>query len=166
METEQVFSEYKNLVQCMIARTGVPYSSPIHKDVEQAVWLSISGSLGNYDPAKGELKSWIGRVAVNTTYNFVRDECKHKGVPVLDHDVPDREPYPYTEEQCTKLLAAVNSMDSKYAMALKLRYGLGGQEPMTSQQVGDRLGISHQTVLNYSSHAIDALKIVMQEDCA
>lgn len=166
METEQVFSEYKNLVQCMIARTGVPYSSQIHKDVEQAVWLNISGSIEKYDPAKGELKSWIGRVAVNTTCNFVRDERKHKGVPLLDHDAPEREPYPYTEEQRDKLLAAVNSMDSKYATALKLRYGLGGGEPMECRDVATQLGISHQSVLNYSSRAIDELKVVMQEDCA
>jgi RNA polymerase primary sigma factor len=55
-------------------------------------------------------------------------------------------------------LAAVERLGAREATILRLRFGLGGDEPATLQQVGDTLGLTRERVRQIERDALAALR--------
>src|SRR5262245_61810843 len=68
--------------------------------------------------------------------------------PRIDELVTEREPAPpaalVAGEDVRRVLELLDRLEPREATLLRLRYGLGGGEPMTLQQVGDHLGLTRE----------------------
>src|SRR5262249_43775994 len=49
-------------------------------------------------------------------------------------------------EELGQVLGQIDRLGGREAAVLRLRYGLGGEEPLTLQQIGDRLGLTRERV--------------------
>ncbi len=58
------------------------------------------------------------------------------------------------EEQIREML---NELDEREALVLKLRFGIDGEEPMTLQEIGDRLGLTRERIRQIEQKAMRKL---------
>lgn len=58
------------------------------------------------------------------------------------------------EQQIREVL---NELDEREALVLKLRFGIDGQEPMTLQEIGDRLGLTRERIRQIEQKAMRKL---------
>jgi RNA polymerase primary sigma factor len=60
-------------------------------------------------------------------------------------------------DELRQVLGLLDQMDPREATVLRLRYGLGGKEPMTLKEVGERLGLTRERVRQIESEALAKL---------
>jgi RNA polymerase primary sigma factor len=60
-----------------------------------------------------------------------------------------------------QLLDLLGDIDEREAVILRLRYGLGGEEPMTLKQIGQRVGLTRERVRQIEHEALRKLRDVM-----
>jgi RNA polymerase primary sigma factor len=61
------------------------------------------------------------------------------------------------EELCVRLAGRLARMEGRGATILRLRFGLGGEEPLTLQAIGERLGLTRERVRQLEREAIAEL---------
>jgi RNA polymerase primary sigma factor len=61
-------------------------------------------------------------------------------------------------EELRQVLGLLDRLDGREAAVLRLRYGLGGEEPLTLQQIGDRLGLTRERVRQIERDALRQLR--------
>jgi len=85
--------------------------------------------------------------------------------PELIHDLPDK---PAEEkgitsdfdiEEISKAMNAVLSEREK--LILRLRYGLAGEEPMTLEKIGGRIGLTRERIRQIQAHALRKLFVFL-----
>ena len=179
MDIEGAYTKCNKLVKWLVARSGVPNSH--QEDAEQDAWLLISGKIGQYDPEKGKLSSWLSRVAINSFLQYMgKDSLRRKWVGSLSSDadgesfgdesflssararikMPEN-PVDDADERAL-FLKLFDKLEPKYKTVLMLRYGLDGRPPMELREVAAVMGISHQCVANYVKDAIDMIREQVQ----
>lgn len=57
-----------------------------------------------------------------------------------------------------QVLGLLHRLDERQATVLRLRFGLGGEEPMPLQQIGDRLGTTRERVRQIERDALNHLR--------
>ena len=57
------------------------------EDVAQETFLKVWRKIGQFDPERAKLESWVARIALNLCY----DRLRKRGEAVLDDEFPDRE---------------------------------------------------------------------------
>ncbi len=76
----------------------------------------------------------------------------------MDEDVEDR-------EEADRMYALVQRiLDGRDRQIILLRYGFGGQPPMTQQQVAQLLGISRSYVSRLESRTLAQLRQALQQE--
>jgi RNA polymerase sigma-70 factor (ECF subfamily) len=71
------------------------------EDVAQETFVKVWRSIGRFDPARGRLEAWAGKIAANACY----DRLRKRGESLLDEDAPER---PDSAPRADSLLAAKN----------------------------------------------------------
>jgi RNA polymerase primary sigma factor len=61
-------------------------------------------------------------------------------------------------EELDQVLRLLDRMDPREAGVLRLRFGLGGEAPLTLQQVGDRLGLTRERVRQIEREALGHMR--------
>jgi RNA polymerase primary sigma factor len=61
-------------------------------------------------------------------------------------------------EELNQVLGMLDSLTERDAQVLRLRFGLGGEEPMTLQEVGKRLNLTRERVRQIERDALTALR--------
>jgi len=55
----------------------------------------------------------------------------------------------------------LDQMDTRQAEVLRLRFGLGGQEPLTLKQIGEKLGLTRERVRQLQRNALAQLNALL-----
>ena len=66
-------------------------------------------------------------------------------------------------EELRQVLPLLDRLEARKAAVLRLRYGLGGEGPLTLQQVGDRLGLTRERVRQIERDALQKLRERLEE---
>jgi RNA polymerase primary sigma factor len=61
------------------------------------------------------------------------------------------------DDELRQVLRLVDRLEPREASVLRLRFGLGGEEPLTLQQVGDQLGLTRERVRQIERQALAQL---------
>ncbi|MFH1616228.1 MAG: RNA polymerase sigma factor RpoD/SigA [Planctomycetota bacterium] len=62
-----------------------------------------------------------------------------------------------SEEETGKVIKMIGRLEQREAEVLTLRFGLGGQEPLTLKQIGEKLGLTRERVRQIQREAIAKL---------
>jgi RNA polymerase primary sigma factor len=77
---------------------------------------------------------------------------------VADHNTPSPDVAVVEGDNIRHLLDLLEQVDEREAIILKLRYGLGGEEPMTLKQIGHRIGLTRERVRQIEHEALRKLR--------
>jgi RNA polymerase primary sigma factor len=67
-------------------------------------------------------------------------------------------------DELQQVLDLLDRMDTRQATVLRLRFGLGGEEPLTLQEVGQRVGYTRERVRQIEKEALAALRRGLEAD--
>ena len=62
------------------------------------------------------------------------------------------------ESETNKFLSLVDDLDDRESTILRLRYGLGGEEPMTLKQIGAKISLTRERVRQIEGEALRKIK--------
>lgn len=133
------------------------------EDVAQETFVKIWRAIDRYDPARGRLESWAGKIAANASY----DRLRKRGETLLDEDAPER---PDTAPRADALLAARDGVDRVRAAIARLpprqraALELCALRDHTNIEAADILGVSVEALESLLSRARRSLKTVLAED--
>jgi RNA polymerase primary sigma factor len=68
------------------------------------------------------------------------------------------------DEEKTKVLRLLDEIDPREADVLRLHYGLGGREPLTLRQIGEKLGLTRERIRQIQRDALTKLYEYMNEE--
>lgn len=92
-------------------------------------------------------------------------ERRAKIVPTEVLDVPvDNEEERQVQEQSSLLSEYVSKLDDRSRLVVERRFGLGGNDEHTLEQVGDMLSLTRERVRQIEALALEKLKLLMVQD--
>ena len=157
----QLVEEYRGLVYSIC----LPFSASQQdaEDLVQDTFVKIWNNLGSYDPARGELKSWISTVARNQRVDRFRRNGQQRRTHSLDEGwdqsdsvamadrLADQRPTPQeaaTSSQVIEMVTrAVEQVAPEMREVVKLRFLF----EMDNQEIAHRLRIPEGTVKSRTS---------------
>jgi RNA polymerase primary sigma factor len=66
-------------------------------------------------------------------------------------------------EEMEQVLRLLDQMDPRDATVLRLRFGLGGEEPRTLREIGDELGLTRERVRQIETNSLRLLRELLEE---
>jgi RNA polymerase sigma-70 factor (ECF subfamily) len=157
----QLVEEYRGLVYSIC----LPFSASQQdaEDLVQDTFVKIWNNLGSYDPARGELKSWISTVARNQRVDRFRRNSQQRRTHSLDEGwdqsdavamadrLADQRPTPQeaatTSQVIEMVTRAVEQVAPEMREVVKLRFLF----EMDNQEIAHRLRIPEGTVKSRTS---------------
>lgn len=107
------------------------------------------------------------RKAINVSPFPVSDPDSDRTDEPADPRVPAPRELAADKEDVAAMAAALARLaeeDERAAMILRLRFGMGGGEPMTLKEIGARLGVTRECVRQNEGNAISRLRQIMGVD--
>lgn len=80
---------------------------------------------------------------------------------VADTNNPTPDEAVLDQDNIRHLMELLGDIDEREATILRLRYGLGGEEPMTLKQIGERIGLTRERVRQIEHEALAKLRDAM-----
>jgi RNA polymerase primary sigma factor len=65
-------------------------------------------------------------------------------------------------DEMRQVLGLVDRLDEREATVLRLRFGLGGEEPMALEMIGDRLSLTRERIRQIEQAALRNLRSLLQ----
>jgi RNA polymerase primary sigma factor len=65
-------------------------------------------------------------------------------------------------DELRQVLGMLGSLDDRAATVLRLRFGLGGEDPLSLQEIGDRIGCTRERVRQLEQQALRSLRELLQ----
>lgn len=151
---EELYERYGTRVLNLIHRmTG---NEEVARDLAQDVWLRVHGHLDRFE-ARADIFTWIYRIAVNLTLNYLKREKRRRWIDLLDQSVGEvlshesedlvmpspskaerQDRAVEDEERARALWEAVQSLDPTYRVPIVLFH----YEDQSYQQIADTMGLS------------------------
>ena len=104
--------------------------------------------------------------AIRIYNGAAQDEAGGEGPP-LEELARDGGPGPEAPltgaEELRQVLSLLGRLEAREAAVLRLRYGLGGEDPRTLQQVGERLGLTRERVRQIERDGLRKLREHLEE---
>ena len=82
-----------------------------------------------------------------------------EGLP--DHKTPLPDEQLLGDSEKAKVLDLLNDLDERESKILRLRYGLGGGDPMTLKEIGAKIGLTRERVRQIESEALQKIKEIL-----
>jgi RNA polymerase primary sigma factor len=84
----------------------------------------------------------------------------------IDEMIPDRNMSPPDEvvrynDEIRRMVKLLEDIDERAATILRLRYGLGGDDPMTLKEIGQRIGLTRERVRQIEHETLKRMRDVM-----
>ncbi len=157
---------------------------PIHKIEEIQKWLKISKSLTQKlgkNPTLAELSQHL-HLPAEKIQDIIETHALSTGTTSLDTPIDEESEItlgdvigdstcldpeqsydenvkiPQTIDNCLR------SLDAKEAKIIKMRYGIGGDEPKTLDEIGKKLGLSRERIRQVEKKALSKLRKSFQID--
>lgn len=139
-------------------------SADAAEDVTADTFLKVFGAADRFDPARGQVRTWIFRIAHNTLRDHQRRARRRQYVPIgsmrdLAADAPSPEERLLWEEQVAQLLESVAQLGPKDQEIISLRYGSG----LETAEVAEILGVREAVVRTRLWRALERLRAIMEE---
>lgn len=141
----EVYDRYAPLVHGLALRVTGNWAAA--QDVTQEVFVQVWEHPARFDPARGELRAWIGVIAHRRAVDWVRREVAQRRNAALpaDRAGTPAEPGPAEEvlaaEVCARVRLAVDALPEPQRAAVRLAYFEGH----SYRQVAAALGIPEGT---------------------
>ena len=131
-------------------------------DLTAEVFLRAVRSADRFDPARGEARSWLFRIAQNVLRDHGRRERRRRQVSLSDYrdlrsDAPSPEERVLWQEEVGRLLAALGELSEGDRRLVSLRYGSG----LSSAEAAEVLGIREAAVRTRLWRALGRLRKVL-----
>jgi len=111
-------------------------------------------------PAEAEALSYVAGADLSLSDPVSQDEddSRELGETLPQHSVPAADDELLHEALLSQIEAALGELAPKEREVMELRFGLGGGEAQTLQQIGARLGLSRERVRQIESRAKEKLR--------
>ena len=134
------------------------------EDVTADTFLKVFRAVGQFDPDRGQAKTWIFRIAQNTLRDYLRRSRVRRHVAIgnmrdLACDAPSPEERLLWEEQVARLLDAMAELGEADREIISLRYGSG----MDTAAVAEVLGVRESAVRTRLWRALTRLRTIMEK---
>ena len=134
------------------------------EDVTSETFLKAFQAAHRYDPARGEARTWIFRIAQNSLRDYLRRSRVRRHVPIggmrdLACQAPSPEERLLWEEEVSRLLEAVAELPERDREVVSLRYGSG----LETAAVAEVLGIREAAVRTRLWRALARLRHLLTE---
>jgi RNA polymerase sigma-70 factor, ECF subfamily len=111
------------------------------KDLTQDVFIKVYEQLGRFN-FKNKFFSWIYRIAINETINFLKSRRSFEKLTALN-EIRDEQPdHDLREVQRTKLHSAIRQLRADYRALILLKYFFG----LSYEEIGEVMKIQEKTV--------------------
>ena len=134
------------------------------EDLTAQAVLKIFENLGKYDPTRGSLKTWIGRISVNVVFDYLRrkERIHFIGIEASDvgiEDFPDTEAVDQLDRVHLVYAFSLLTQDQKDLLWLRYIAGL----PLSDIVEMQKWGKSMPTVRKHLKAANEALRGYLSE---
>jgi RNA polymerase primary sigma factor len=107
------------------------------------------------------------RSAVRAVSTPSNDNDSINGVSLTEGLPDDRTPSPenalFVETQSAMILDMLSELDERESKILRLRYGLGGEEPLTLKEIGAAINLTRERVRQIECEALRKLEICLKD---
>lgn len=150
-------TQYARMIEACIARVTTRFPGLVgQEDIREIYALFCLNLLANdshrlrsYDPARGtRFSSWLGLIAVHTTYDYLRAARRQPQGPCVDDvadlvaHVPDATDGCERRDQAKQVARLVEELSPRDREFMSLYFGQG----LTPEVVASKMGISIKTV--------------------
>lgn len=102
----------------------------------------------------------LNDIAINSLDIPLDDDNEESSLNDLIEDSNSENPIQniYAEELTESICMILDTLKEQEALVIKMRYGIGGNRPMTLQQIGDKLGLTRERVRQIEGNALEKLR--------
>ncbi|MGB9640639.1 MAG: RNA polymerase sigma factor [Anaerolineales bacterium] len=134
------------------------------KDLASTTFEKALLHFSRYDPAQGEIQTWLFAIAHNLSINHWKMETAHLSDPIED-DIPDLESGELEmvfigQEKKEAVLQALQTLDPRARQIIALKFG----GPLTNRQISHLLGVSEQNVAVILYRSLLKLRKILTEN--
>jgi RNA polymerase sigma-70 factor (ECF subfamily) len=131
-------------------------------DLTAEVFLRVLEAGEDYDPARGEARAWVFRIARNAVWDLLRQQRVRRQVTWgelrdVAADAPSPEERLLRQEETSRLLDGVQRLNRTDRELIGLRYG----SELTPQEIAETLGLREGTVRTRLSRALARLRTAL-----
>jgi RNA polymerase primary sigma factor len=105
------------------------------------------------------------RTAARYTQSFAQDDDEGSDLSEVIQDPNAADPGSRIQHrnELTRMLSLLNQLDERQVKILRMRFGLGYDEPMTLKEIGVQLGLTRERVRQIQNEALARLLAAMTE---
>ncbi len=132
------------------------YDDELRKDCMQEVFANIFNSLPNFNPLKGNFKSWIAQISINRSINFLKKHSKLK----IDGNLEKIEDLSYDQFNYLDKLSRneIENMLAKMPLGYRTVFLLYVIDDYSHKEIAETIGITAVTSRTQLSRALKWIK--------
>ncbi len=126
-------------------------------DMMQDIFIKVFSRIGSFDPSKGEIKSWIAKLSINTIYDFNKkntDRYNDYSIENLSIEYNAVAVFELEKEDLFKLI-------DKMPLTLKLVFNMSVVDGLSHEEIGQILNCTSTVSRKRLSRARSWLKEIM-----
>ncbi len=164
--TETAFDDLMQRYREPVYRTAYSFAREKESalDITQNVFIKVYRNLDRFR-GDSQVKTWIMRIAMNESTNWLRSNRRHSGhseldqIPALPANEISAEDELLARDNHTALLRSLYQLNSRYRLAVVLRYF----ENYSMREIAAVLDTSEGTVKSMIFRSLQKLKTILAE---
>jgi RNA polymerase sigma-70 factor (ECF subfamily) len=130
-------------------------------DVSQNIFFKAYESLPRFE-SRSSFKTWLFRIAYNECQNWVKKNRRfqHEEFDMHVDSAPNQEEQLLSKEQRLLILKSLYQLNTRYRLAVVLRYFRNN----SIKEISDIIGCSEGVVKNMLFRSLQKLKTILQKD--